>query len=353
MRITTNMIRRNYQTNLNSSLNGVDFSRYQVETGRKFEHSYQDPSAAATGSVLENRFARNSDYIEATKNTMNWQNTQEDVLMQVEDIAAEVNKKYSVEAASDTNAENRDIYAEQLREMQKSMVNILNVKYGNTYVMAGNDATNPPFELTEGGSLLYRGINVDSDPDALIDPADPTSQTIGEVLDELANEAAYIDLGFGMNIVGGEIVPSSAFNSAVPGIAAIGYGKTPDVTNPDGTVTPGTSKNLIVLMGQMADQLDSPSFNREAYEGLWDQFNTSTGLLLDEVTEIGTKSKLLDSTLTRLEAEEISIYEQFEQSINIDEAEAITNFSYANYVYNASLKVGNMILTPSLLDFLQ
>ncbi len=330
MRITTNMIRNSYTSNLQSTLGGLDKSRYQVETGRRFEDSYMDPAAAHQGSILENRYARNADYIEATKSTMNWQDTQEDVISQINSIATEVDKKYSVEAASDTNSTNRELYASQLREMQKSMVNILNVKYGNTFVMAGNDATNPPFELTENGSVLYRGLNVD----------DPANQA---VMEELANEAAFVDLGFGMTIINGEVVPSSAFNSAIPGVSVVGYGQDAD----------GVSNNMLVLMEQMANQLDSPSFNREEYEKLWMKFSDMAGNVRSELTEVGTKSQLLESTLERLEYEELSIIQSFENEINIDEAEAITNFTYANYVYSAALKVGNSILTPSLLDFLQ
>jgi len=36
MRITTNMIRRNYQNNLNSTLSGLEQARRQAETGRRF-----------------------------------------------------------------------------------------------------------------------------------------------------------------------------------------------------------------------------------------------------------------------------------------------------------------------------
>ena len=33
-------------------------------------------------------------------------------------------------------------------------------------------------------------------------------------------------------------------------------------------------------------------------------------------------------------------------------AEAITEFSWAQYAYNAALKIGTSILTPSFIDFM-
>ena len=38
---------------------------------------------------------------------------------------------------------------------------------------------------------------------------------------------------------------------------------------------------------------------------------------------------------------------------DVDPADAITAYSWAQYCYNAALKVGNSILSESLMDFLQ
>ena len=39
--------------------------------------------------------------------------------------------------------------------------------------------------------------------------------------------------------------------------------------------------------------------------------------------------------------------------MGVEAAKAITDYSYAQYVYNAALKVGTSILSPSLLDFMK
>ncbi len=332
MRITNSMMFNKYQTGLQSTLGGLEQAREQVSTGRRFQSSYEDPNAAAKAVTLENRYARNEDYINAVEETMHWQDVQEDVVTQINDIAEEIEKNYGMEALNGTNEEELDTYAQLFREMQKSMVNILNTTYGDIYVAAGNDGVDAPFEIADTGEVTYRGIDLSS-----TDPADLAK------LEEFSKESAFIDLGFGLEIVGGEITPSSAFDAALPGVNIVGFGQDAD----------GNSKNMLVLLGEMADELDAADFDRDAYLSLWETFGKTSKDTKNVLTTIGTKSKLLESTQTKLENENLSIIEQFDSTVNIDEAEAITNFTYQNYVYSLALKIGSNILTPSLLDFVQ
>ncbi len=345
MRITTNMMRRNYENSLQSSLLKQTQARNQVETGRKFMSSYEEPLSAARAVLLENRFARNADYQASVSNTMDWQDTQEDVIMQLNDIAEEIAKKYGMEALNDTNSSVRTEYAATFREMQRSMVQSLNAKFGNAYVMAGggSEGNEAPFELTDTGDVLYRGLSL----------SDPASQA---ALDEMAAETSFIDFGIGLefepefladgvtpNPNAGAVVASTAFDASMPGINVVGYGHDAN----------GVTNNMILIMGEMADILEDPNFNRGEYEMLWEKYTAKADELRVTFTEIGTKSKFMETTLSNLESEELNIIEQFDTTVNIDEAEAILNFSYSQYLYNATLKIGTSILSPSLLDFVQ
>ena len=330
MRITTSMIMRNYRSSLNSTMIDLERTRKQVETGRRFSEAYEDPSSAAKGAILEQRFARNADYLNSAQNAQTWLDSQEDVLNQLNTIAVTVHEDYAPSALTDTSgAAGRRAYASTLREMQKSMIHALNTKYGDSYVMAGSDGKNPPFSLDDDGNVLYRGVNVTT--------GDPTK------LNKYANDTTYIDLGFGLTIDGtGTVSPSSALDTALPGISAVGYGE-----------TDGISNNLMVLMGNMADLLEEDTFDAEQFEKCWMRFADKADELQDQFTKIGAKGKLLTSTISKLETEKENIEKQYKVTMGIDAAKAITDYSYANYVYNAALKVGTSILTPSLLDFMK
>ena len=330
MRITTSMIMRNYRSSLNSTMIDLERTRKQVETGRRFSEAYEDPSSAAKGAILEQRYARNTDYLNSAQNAQTWLDSQEDVLNQLNTIAVTVHEDYAPSALTDTSgAAGRRAYASTLREMQKSMIHALNTKYGDSYVMAGSDGKNPPFSLDDDGNVLYRGVNVTT--------GDPTK------LNKYANDTTYIDLGFGLTIDGtGTVSPSSALDTALPGISAVGYGE-----------TDGISNNLMVLMGNMADLLEEDTFDAEQFEKCWMRFADKADELQDQFTKIGAKGKLLTSTISKLETEKENIEKQYKVTMGIDAAKAITDYSYANYVYNAALKVGTSILTPSLLDFMK
>ena len=333
MRITTSMIMRNYRSNLNNTMVDQERVRKQVETGRRFSAAYEDPASAAKGAILEQRYARNADYLNAAKNAQTWLDSQEDVLNQLNTISVKVREDYAPSALTDTSGEaGRKAYASTLRELQKSMIHTLNTKYGDAYVMAGSDGKNPPFELKDDGTVLYRGVNVTD-----VDPNNP------DRLKNLANDHTYIDLGFGMSFdANGVVSSSSAFDTALPGIAAVGYGK-----------EDGISNNIIVLIGKMADTLEADTFNAGEFEKYWTRLCDKSDNLQDQFTKIGAKGQLLTATTTKLEHEKENIEIQYKDAMGVDSAKAITDYSYAQYVYNAALKVGTSILSPSLLDFMK
>ncbi len=329
MRITTNMIMRNYQNNLTNSLGGLEASRKQVETGRRFDLSYEDPSAAAKGAVLDRRYARNEDYISTVSSSQKWIESQEDVVLEINSIVQTIDKDYSVAAMNDPTGEGgRSAYATSIREMQKSMVNILNTTYGDAFLLAGADGSNVPFSLSDDGlTLLYQGQDVNDT----------------EVMTKLANEHSYVDIGFGLEFDDeGNVVSSSAFDTALPGIAVVGYGVDDD----------GESNNLVVLAGKMAELLEADEFDSEAYGKLWEKFDNGLKDLENVFAKIGSKEQLLETTSDKLENEQINIQEQYDDTVGIETSEAITGYMWQQYVYNASLKIGTSILGQSLLDYM-
>ncbi|WP_026892797.1 flagellin N-terminal helical domain-containing protein [Lacrimispora aerotolerans] len=336
MRITTNAILRNYKNNLSTTINSLNSSRTKVMTQRSFNSVAENPGAAARASQLHRKYYANQDNLSMLNDVQSRQDGQEDALRQISDMLKTINKDYGIQAMNGTNQtlEVREGYASALREFQKSMILSLNSSYEDTFLFAGSDGKNPPFNLADDGTLTYRGINVD----AAIGTADKNS------LDRLSTEKLYVDLGMGLSLdENNKVVPSSAFNMSLPGINAIGYGKDSD----------DMSNNAIVLTGQMADLLSAETFDAQAYQKLSAKFeNVSTGIL-NQITELGVKSEFLTTTKDRLENTDISLQEQMENVEGIDMAKAITDYMWNQYAYNAALKVGTSILSPSFIDFMK
>lgn len=218
----------------------------------------------------------------------------------------------------------------------------LNASYEGKYVFGGADGGDPPFSLTTDANgkqiLTYRGVNVNPDPN------DPDYQKTMDTLKELSKENVYLDLGFGLSMdANGTIDPSSAFDTSLPGINVVGFGQTEN----------GTTKNMILLAGEIADSLEKEPFDQAEFENLLNTFDAERNTVLEQVTTLGTKSQFLTSTKDRLETDKLNLSTQLDSVVNIDMADAITQYSWAQYAYNAALKVGTNILSPSFIDFMK
>lgn len=351
MRITTNAILRNYKSNLGTSMKNLDTARTRVMTQRKYNSTAEDPSSALRAAILERRYVKNEDYLNIVKDVQSFQDAQEDAAMQIETLAKQLSKQYGLEALNGTNGslETRETYADAWRGAQQSLLLSLNASYEGKYIFAGSDGKNAPFKLQ----------------DEPIDPNDPdkgTKQVLryrgvdvtngnANVLDELSKDTLFVDLGFGLNVnpTNGdpnnvEIDQSSAFNTSLPGINLAGFG-IDDETK--------LTKNMVLLCGEIADVLEAEDFDREKYTELLAQFDKGRNNVLEKVTILGTQTEFLTTTKDRLETSSISLSTQIDNVVNVDMAEAIMNFSWAQYAYNAALKVGNNILTPSFIDFMK
>ena len=103
---------------------------------------------------------------------------------------------------------------------------------------------------------------------------------------------------------------------------------------------------------EKTEELEQEDFDREEYTKLLGKFDEGRNNVLEKVTVLGTQTEFLTTTKDRLETNSISLSTQIDNVVNVDMAEAIMNFSWAQYAYNSALKVGNNILTPSFIDFM-
>lgn len=332
LRITTSSLIRNYKSNLGKSISNLDLARTRVMTQRNFTKGYQNPTGAVRESALNWKYDRNQDYIDAIDDAQSFQDAQEDAITQINTQARYLSKQYGLEAMNGTNwtYDVRKTYAQAFRQAQESMTMSMNATYGDKFVFGGADGAHTPFELKDVNGqkvLFYRGSTVDN-PD----------------MEEMSREEVYIDLGFGLTMddATGKVANSSGFNISLPGINVVGYGTDKD----------GTSKNIITLAGEIADVLDQEDFDLDEYKKLLNAFDDARGVLSDNLTTLGTRTNFLTTTKSRLEDQQINLTEQYDNVVNVDMAEAITEFSWAQYAYNAALKIGTNILTPSFIDFM-
>lgn len=334
MRISTNAILRNYSSNLNQSMGNLDDAREKVMTRRNFSKVAQDPAGATKAFQLRREYMKNEDHIENIKQAQSRFDSLEAGIMQVSKMAEQIHSDILIGINGTTSMEQRQAISAGFRQMQESMLLSLNTKFGDKFVFGGANSLEVPLSLdTDGITLRYHGVDVNSTDPAQMDK-----------LKALAKEKHYIDTGFGLQMdANGQVVDGTALNVSFPAISILGFGKTAD----------GTEKNMISIIGKLAKELEKPELDQEAIKKLTDEFTKSRNGIIDTITSIGTMSNFLTKTESRLIDGRINLNEKIVAIENVDMEQAISNYEWAKFAYNAALKVGTSILQPSFIDFMK
>lgn len=345
VRVTTNGTLINYKSSLNRTNNNLNTARDKVLTKRNFLSYAEDPAAATRAFKLRRSFSRTSDQITNNSALTKKFETACTVLESVTEDCVDEAINAVRKALNDTSGSGRQTLGATIKDSADAIVQSMNAQYGSAFVFAGNDALGTaPFSTTTGDDgvtrLVYRGIEVSSD-----DPADQAK------LDAMNQEKAYADLGSGLSEVDGKLIESSVFNGALSGISFLGYGLDDE----------GDPKNAVDLMYQLADifsrcDADSGEYgndtDKQDAEELMDKLGIAQSSLTEKWTELDGKAAYLQTNEKRLTSTATSLNEQILEIEQVNMADAITDFSWAQYCYNAALKVGNSLLSQSLIDYM-
>lgn len=345
-RITTNGLMRSYRTSLGKINAKVYDTMERVQTTRNFSTSAEDPAAASKAFQLRRSYWRAQDHIDNTnyllnKLQMGWSST--DAIVDGDGHVPSLDGiSTSLAAINDPVGGGRVLLGRELIEKAESIVMCMNVRYNDEFVFAGIDGMNVPFSWGEDGELLYRGVDVSA--------AEGTEDF--EKLQKMASETGYVDVGLGLKEdENGDIIDSSAFNSSIAGIEFLGYGLDED----------GESKNLAVLMNELGNILmDCDPDTGEYANGGSVRANTLAQKILDSIARVqeqhvalSSKSEYLQVNLEHLENTQYTLNEEIAELEQMDPALSVTEMYWAQYCYQAALKIGNDLVSQTLFDYLK
>lgn len=343
-RITTNGLYRNYRTNLYKNNKSLTDAMTTVQTSRTFNTYAEDPAAASKAWRLRRNYWRTGDQIDnnnyaiskfesaytAMGAIVDGDAGSGDYGMGLESLLS------TIRATSDSSGGARKALGKELLESADNIVAMMNTRYGDEYVFAGADGGNIPFEWNDDHSkLLYRGIEVDAG-----EGSDDYAK-----LQAMAEETTYIDLGLGMKERDDRLVEGSAFNSAISGINFLGYGE---------------DNNLVMIIKELGDiysRVDDDGHFTRGGDGdraneLLDKLQASLRSAQDQQSQLSADSKYLRTNLKQLETNKAELDQQIVDTEDLDMAEAITEMTWAQYCYNAALRIGTNILSQSLIDYM-
>lgn len=392
LRPTTNGVLRSYRYHLRNSANMMNHARDTVLTQRVFNSFAEDPATAARCFQLRRSYLRVSSQHDVgdsicKKYDVAW-HTMESVIQDVSNRKFDSSLAEILHGQNDPTASGRTALGDSMDNLAEGIIQAMNAKYGDNFVFSGADGMNIPFTWDKDQGLCYRGIPVDSsvpkvemtntDPPAPVEynNAQPPAQAVGggfykqddgtmiakadydkakknvEALEYMAkDEKKFADLGLGLQEdENGNLIQDSAFNMAIQGIDFLGYGKDAD----------GDPKNVVSLLKEISGILKDCDDNsgkfkpgeRETLERLAVKLKDANANLTRKHTELDTRKKFLDSNQKLLEENAYTLEMQWSNREDVDMADAISAFIWAKYCYDSSLKVGNSILSQSLMDYI-
>ncbi len=388
LRPTTNGVLKGYRYHLRWSGNTMNKARETVLTQRNFNSFAEDPAAAARCFQLRRSYLRTASQYSvgdsvSKKFDVAW-HTMKSVIDDVNNRPNDSAWAEVIHAQNGPTAAGRNALGDSLDELAEGIIQTMNAKYGDKFVFAGADGMNLPFVWDDAKGLLYRGIPVDSSvPEVEMNGATPPApveygpdgqagagfykkpdgtmiakgdyETEKKNVDALKymaeDEKKFADLGLGLKEdENGNLIQDSAFNTALQGIDFLGYGKDAD----------GDPKNIVSLLRKASKILKNCDENSGAFapgeqatlDRLAQKISKAGAELTRKHTELDTRKHFLDSNQGQLEGNGYTLQEQFLGLEDVDMADAISSFVWAKYCYDSSLKVGNSILSHSLMDYL-
>lgn len=363
---------RMYKSDLMRSTNNLNNARDKVLTQRNFNSYAEDPASATLSFKLRRQFSSTSDQLTNVNTLVSRTQSAWTAVESVKQSLEDATKNCGYRGNNDPTASGRIPLGQVLDNHAESIVQTLNGKFGDSYVFSGSDGLTTPFSWDETtGDLLYRGISVNS---GLSDPLNPPVRPDGDPprsneatgdwatyyaanedyakLVDMTYETAFIDVGAGLaELEVGKVNSATAFDSSICGLDFLNFGMDED----------GDPLNVVSLIKELGSIYKNCNPDTGAYADgdedralrLTQKMEDALGVLTNAWTDLDGKSSYLEEAKLRLTDDAYNLNEQILGLEQVDMADAITDFSWAQYCYNASLKVGTDILSQSLIDYMR
>ena len=417
MRITSATYYKEYAKSVQQLHSDLNTTMQQVETGRKYSSAKESPLAYYSGKKLDNLYndadAKDS-IISSVKNRL-YQQEQGALAIQSDMRTINKNLIYMQTDTANGRFTNVETYTKDFEQRLQSIANTMNFAYENFYVFGGNDETTVPFTLDPGIEnedadnpsytlnfshkfpgesdtvttmsmkftldadtgeiqLDYSGKRVTTDVDGNVvgTPEDLDSdQTLDYILRAMEEEGR-MSLGYG-SLENRETLPDTFTGGlnmltdiSADGLKALvkksGESAAKDEITRKLKECPIalTSKAIITstrLINAKTRHSDDERQVKDNYTrdigdviGKWDECEQR---ISNTYRQLGMKQAFLEDTQTKLGIVKDTLQKQYDDTLGVDQYQAITKMYSQQYAYQAALKVGSNLMQSSLFDFVK
>ncbi|MDD3428661.1 MAG: flagellar hook-associated protein FlgL [Oscillospiraceae bacterium] len=344
MRITNNMLTRNYLRGMNKNLSNLTKSNDKLSSQRSFSKASENVADANRALRIRRLLTdneRNQSTIEDTRNRFA---AAEDSLRTLNTVIQNVTDKVTQGMSGTVNAEDREIISREITNLQEEVLTLSNAKFGDKYLFAsaGNEKNTAPFTVNDTGKLIYNGNATAVDD--MVENANgkpATDNGDGTTTDISYNGTNYLDIGLGFETANGKVDTRTAIKSTLSGAEIFGFG----------TDAAGNPKNLHSLLGKISQDIKEGNTETLATD-LSSLKKAHTNLLL-HITDIGNTTSFADQIKTTLENDEVNLKASQTSIEGVDLSEEIMYNKNFEMAWTVTLQLGSKILPQSIFDFLR
>ncbi len=351
MRITNSMLVTNTIRNIASNTKRLAEASERQSTQSKISLPSDDPTVATNAVKYRNYVSTVAQYQENVDNAISWMSVTEGAISDLSDVVQELRDK-TVQAANGTMSDD-DLAAikSEVEQLKEAAIEILNTSYAGRYVFAGYAADAAPFGTT---SVTVGGETVDKVTfrEQIVNLGGPVSGDLDatELESTYAAEAAN---AYDAASAAQPIKYNIGFGSEI----AVNVEGQDLVTNAEGTNLFDTiDKLLLGLDGQTSYQtLDAAGKATTTAFALTDvlgDLDAGLSQISAVWADLGARENYAKLAKNRL-SDDATVYTTLmSNNEDVDIAEATTDVSTAQTVYDASLTVGAKAITKTLLDYI-
>jgi flagellar hook-associated protein 3 FlgL len=358
LRITQNMITRNYLNGINFSQENIAKANQRITSSRRFTRISENLADGSRALKVRKQLAVIRQQKADVRDAQGLIASAESNLQSINSVLHTAHEK-ALRGKNDPLMSVRNEIGQEIDNLKDQILQFMNTQYAGKFVMGSANNRSAPYQVDANGVLTFNGVPVDDiQMNAATGKYEYDSDGAGTMKEIPYDKEIYIDLGMGLSFDGGgEVDERSAFLVSFNGLDILGYG-TETYTLADGT-TQDIPNNIYNLMEDIVDmfrgedgQGNPVTYNEEIMGTMLDKLEKERENMFLNITDLGNRDNFLERTVNHLESDEEILTGTRSELEGVDDAGESIRLSMYQYSWLATLKMGAKLLPQSLMDYL-
>jgi flagellar hook-associated protein 3 FlgL len=390
MRITQNTIFNNLRSQMLNNSDRLMKAQETVATQKRFNRLSENPIDGSRVMDLNSSITRSEQYLGNVSRVKAQANTYDSTLNQVNTMIGRAKELLLGEANQATStATTRESARIEVAHLTTQMVQAANTRFDGKYIFSGFATDTAAYtdasvsatpaaiagrgaitqqKVADAAQMVYHTYQIQFTGAGQFDILDTTAGTTVASNQTYTSGATIQFNGIQLTLADSPAAPQAGdnytINTAQPGVyqgdsqyqlAEIQPGTKVQQNIPGNRVFSGVGQasgvDIFSILNQVNDALRTN--DRTAISNLLGQLDTAQQQISSERSSIGGRINLLDTVKNRQSDVQTNLETLRSQLEDIDIADAMTQLSKQQNLYEATLSAGSQIVQPSLLDFLR